>query len=170
MRLGLILRGIVREFRRTGYRGSQALFDPWYSLLREKRKWKLDFLKAILRAFTVDPAAGTCAQNDVDLARYVAENLSVLDYKTQEEVFALVSGLDRLLADAGLQTCHLLEERLDEAVKMDVDDGGEQRQGAFAPFAVPLLRRHDETYSHRRHLVPFACSSIASSVVRFAAA
>jgi hypothetical protein len=90
-----------------------------------------------LRAFALDPAAGTCTQSDIDLARYVAENLGALDYKTQEEVFATIAGLDRLLSDLGPQTCHLLEERLDtEAAMMDVDedsqmDGSKQRQRAF---------------------------------------
>lgn len=48
-------------------------------------------------------------QNDVSLARYVAEALSSIEYKTQEEPMCIISHLNACLAVAGLQVLHLLE-------------------------------------------------------------
>lgn len=39
-----------------GYRGDppQALLYRWYGLLRDKRQWRLDFLRAMTKAFSVE--------------------------------------------------------------------------------------------------------------------
>jgi cohesin loading factor subunit SCC2 len=41
----------------TGYAGEPpcALLSKWYSLMREKRQWRLDFLKAFVRGLHVEP-------------------------------------------------------------------------------------------------------------------
>ena len=106
----------------SGYRGTDppvSALASWYGLLRDKRKHKLDFVKALARAFAVDPALAV-TQDDVDLARFVADVLATLDYKTQEECFVLVAELDRALGAVGMQTSHLLRERLGD----DADDDG----------------------------------------------
>lgn len=105
-----------------GYRNLDppvSALASWYGLLRDKRKHKLDFIKALARAFAVDPALSV-TQDDVDLARFVADVLATLDFKTQEECFVLVAELDRALGAVGMQTSHLLRERLDE-----VGEGGD---------------------------------------------
>lgn len=50
---------------KIGYRLSPhptALLHRWYSLVREKRQPKLDFLKSFLRVFDVDVAVLACSQ------------------------------------------------------------------------------------------------------------
>jgi hypothetical protein len=44
---------------RIGYRGEPpvALLHYWYSLMREKRQWRLDYLKALLRGLQVEIAS-----------------------------------------------------------------------------------------------------------------
>jgi len=41
----------------SGYRNddSSALFSQWYNLLKDKRQARLDFVKALVKALTVDP-------------------------------------------------------------------------------------------------------------------
>lgn len=54
----------------TGYRLSPhptALLHRWYSLVKEKRQPKLDFLKSFLRAFDVDVAVLSCSQVRTEL-------------------------------------------------------------------------------------------------------
>lgn len=34
--------------------GHTAVFAAWYGLLKDKRQWRLDFTKALTRAFVVD--------------------------------------------------------------------------------------------------------------------
>lgn len=42
-------------------------------------------------------------QTDIDFVRYMAENLSALDYKTQEEVLTVIRHLTLVLSTAGMQ-------------------------------------------------------------------
>lgn len=42
-------------------------------------------------------------QDDVDFTRYMAENFSAFDYKTQEEVFTVIKYLTTVLSTTGTQ-------------------------------------------------------------------
>lgn len=48
------------------------------------------------------------AQDDVDFARYMAENFSSFGYKTQEEVFTVIKYLTSVLSTAGMQLVEVL--------------------------------------------------------------
>src|ERR1700761_4438402 len=85
-----------------GARSGTALLHRWFALAREKRGPKLDFLKAMVRAFDVGTALST-VQDDVDFARYMAENFAAFDYKTQEEVLLVIKSLTTVLSTAGMQ-------------------------------------------------------------------
>ncbi|KAA1473731.1 hypothetical protein DENSPDRAFT_882264 [Dentipellis sp. KUC8613] len=94
-----------------GYRIQQstpvALLQRWYSLVREKRASKLDFLKALVRVFDVHNP-GACTQDDVDFARYMAENFAAFDYKTQEEVLMVAKSATGVLSTVGMQLVETL--------------------------------------------------------------
>jgi cohesin loading factor subunit SCC2 len=90
-----------------GVRGGTALLHRWFALVREKRGPKLEFLKALVRTFDVGTSL-TTAQEDVDFARYMAENFAAFDYKTQEEVLLVVKSLTNILSTAGMQCVELL--------------------------------------------------------------
>ncbi|KAF8133417.1 hypothetical protein EV363DRAFT_1470656 [Boletus edulis] len=70
--------------------------------LREKRAPRQDFLKALVKAFDI-PTALKSSQDDVDFARYMAENFAILDYKTQEEAFTVIKHLTSILSTSGMQ-------------------------------------------------------------------
>lgn len=93
-----------------GYRTqveSAALLQRWYSLVREKRASRQDFLKALLKSFDINPSLKS-SQDDVDFARYMAENFATLDYRTQEEVITVIKHLTSVLSTAGMQVIDLL--------------------------------------------------------------
>lgn len=90
-----------------GVRGGTALLHRWFALVREKRGPKLEFLRALVRAFEVGTSL-TAAQEDVNFARYMAENFAAFDYKTQEEVLLVVKSLTTVLSTAGMQCVEAL--------------------------------------------------------------
>lgn len=94
-----------------GYRMQQniptALLQRWYSLVREKRAPRQDFLKALVKVFDVNNALKS-AQDDVDFSRYMAENFAAFDFKTQEEVFTVIKHLTSILSTAGMQLVEIL--------------------------------------------------------------
>ena len=90
-----------------GARCGTALLHRWFALAREKRGPKLDFLKAMVRAFDVGTAL-SAPQDDVDFARYMAENFAAFDYKTQEEVLLVIKSLTNVLSTAGMQCVEAL--------------------------------------------------------------
>ncbi|KAG9095820.1 Sister chromatid cohesion protein 2 [Ceratobasidium sp. UAMH 11750] len=111
-----------------GYRLSPhptALLHRWYSLVREKRQPKLDFLKSFLRAFDVDVAVLSCSQEHLDLVRYIAENVSAFDYKTQEEILTVIRHLTHVLSVAGMHIVEILSQeqrkREESGTAMEVD-------------------------------------------------
>ncbi|KAG6849921.1 hypothetical protein H0H93_003632 [Arthromyces matolae] len=98
-----ITSGPVRGFRSQN--PPVALLQRWYFLVREKRPTRQDFLKALIKVFQESPA-NQATQDDVDFTRYMAENFSAFDYKTQEEVFTVIKYLTVVLSTTGV---HLLE-------------------------------------------------------------
>ncbi|KAG6888734.1 hypothetical protein C0995_006386 [Termitomyces sp. Mi166 len=92
--------GPVRGFR--AQTPPVALLQRWYFLVREKRATRQDFLKALVKVFQEIPA-NRVTQDDVDFTRYMAENFSAFDYKTQEEVFTVIRYLTIVLSTTGMQ-------------------------------------------------------------------
>ncbi|KAI6129687.1 hypothetical protein EDD16DRAFT_1689919 [Pisolithus croceorrhizus] len=79
-----------------------ALLQRWYSLVREKRTPRQDFLKALVKSFDIPPSLKS-TQSDIDFVRYMAENFAMLDYKTQEEVLTVIKHLTSILSTSGMQ-------------------------------------------------------------------
>ncbi|KAF6755969.1 protein rad9 [Ephemerocybe angulata] len=79
-----------------------ALLQRWYSLVREKRQSRQDFLKAMVKGFSDNKDYKT-TQYDVDFTRYMAENFATFEYKTQEEVFTVINFLTKELSTTGVQ-------------------------------------------------------------------
>ncbi|EIN12396.1 hypothetical protein PUNSTDRAFT_118258 [Punctularia strigosozonata HHB-11173 SS5] len=93
-----------------GYRmqpGPTALLQSWYSHVREKRATRQEFLKAMVKVFEVNSSFAT-TQDDVEFTRYMTENFSAFDYKTQEEVLTIIKSLTSILSTAGMQLLEVL--------------------------------------------------------------
>ncbi|KAF8158512.1 hypothetical protein B0H34DRAFT_797892 [Crassisporium funariophilum] len=84
-----------------------ALLQRWYSHVREKRPTRQDFLKSLVKVFQENSASQT-TQDDVNYARYMAENFATFDYKTLEEVFTVIKYLTSVLSTTGMQLLEII--------------------------------------------------------------
>ncbi|KAI0823297.1 hypothetical protein BC628DRAFT_1504458 [Trametes gibbosa] len=96
--------GAIKGYRMSP--GPSALLQRWYSLAREKRATRQDFLRALVKVFDVE--LGKSSQDDVDFTRYMAENFASFDYKTQEEPLTVIKSLTAVLSTAGMQLVETL--------------------------------------------------------------
>ncbi|KAF9457433.1 hypothetical protein BDZ94DRAFT_1326256 [Collybia nuda] len=100
----------VAEKPTRGFRmqpAPSALLQRWYSLVREKRPTRQDFLKSLVKVFHENPSHQS-TQDDIDFTRYMAENFSAFDYKTQEEVFTVIKYLTTVLSTTGTQLLEII--------------------------------------------------------------
>ncbi|KIL61369.1 hypothetical protein M378DRAFT_26115 [Amanita muscaria Koide BX008] len=95
----------VQGFRRQPI--PTALLQCWYTLVREKRPTRQDFLKSLVKVFQDNPSYQS-SQDDVDFMRYMAENFATLEYKTQEEVLTVIKHLTAILSTTGMQILELI--------------------------------------------------------------
>ncbi|KAI0350346.1 hypothetical protein OH77DRAFT_1593607 [Trametes cingulata] len=96
--------GAVKGYRMTP--SPSAVLQRWYSLAREKRATRQDFLRALVKVFDVE--LGKSSQDDVDFTRYMAENFASFEYKTQEEPLTVIKSLTAVLSTAGMQLVETL--------------------------------------------------------------
>ena len=68
----------------------------------------MDFIRTITKSFDVDSTKLSSRQEDVDFVRFIVENLSAFDYKTQEEVLAVIRAATHVLSVAGMQMMEIL--------------------------------------------------------------
>lgn len=89
---------------RLGFRIAQntptALLHGWYSLVREKRPARLEFLRAMSKVFDMQEAT---TQHDIYFARYMADNIACFEYKVQEDVLTMAKHLTSVLSTSGAQ-------------------------------------------------------------------
>ena len=78
-----------------------ALLQRWYSLVREKRPTRQDFLKSLVKVYQ-ERQNYASSQEDVDFARYMTENFAAFEYKTQEEVLTIIRCLTDVLSTTGM--------------------------------------------------------------------
>ncbi|KAJ7719905.1 sister chromatid cohesion C-terminus-domain-containing protein [Mycena metata] len=139
-----------------------ALLQRWYSLVREKRPARQEFLKSLVKVFHLgrqDPSRPApvrqdeASQDDVDFARYMAENFSSFEYKTQEEVITVIKDLTAVLSVDGtrlleiISPSHLLSHlRAPEPMEVDAqEDGSDKRplmRASVIIGMVMLLKAH----------------------------
>ncbi|EJF61054.1 hypothetical protein DICSQDRAFT_170603 [Dichomitus squalens LYAD-421 SS1] len=138
-----------------------ALLHRWYTLAREKRATRQDFLRALVKVFDVE--LGKSSQDDIDFTRYMSENFASFEYKTQEEVLTVTKSLTSVLSTTGMQLVEILSpshlitqlhgpDHLPQTpvapvapeMAMDVDTGTLQIAQSKPPHAVlPPARCHD---------------------------
>jgi hypothetical protein len=77
-------------------------------LVKEKRQTRLDFIRTVTKAFDVDSTKLSATHDEVQFVRFVVENLSAFDYKTQEEVLAVIRAVTNVLSVSGMQMMEIL--------------------------------------------------------------
>ncbi|KAG0048551.1 Sister chromatid cohesion protein 2 [Gryganskiella cystojenkinii] len=77
-----------------------ALLDTMYSLAGDKRQTRNALLSGLVKVLDVDLTVPD-VQVDGDYARFIAENLAYLQYRTMEEVYLVIFYLNRIIASTG---------------------------------------------------------------------
>ncbi|BEI91569.1 uncharacterized protein CcaverHIS019_0403890 [Cutaneotrichosporon cavernicola] len=97
------LHGVSSEV--FGGRRGRAALGGWYGLLVEKRSWRLEFLRALTKAFDFD--VETSDTIDPQFVLYVAENLCLFDYQLQEEPMLVIQALSHVVRDGASTANHI---------------------------------------------------------------
>ncbi|CAG8468626.1 1853_t:CDS:10 [Ambispora gerdemannii] len=92
-----------------GQQQPEALLNPMYSLLKEKRQRRNDFLTTLVRTFDFDLKRTDESKVDVHFCKFVTENLATIDYKTIEEVLQVIYSINRVLSVVGISIHHSLQ-------------------------------------------------------------
>ncbi|POW11268.1 hypothetical protein PSTT_05463 [Puccinia striiformis] len=87
----------------------RSVLASWYTLLSEKRVWRLAFLKALIKSFSIDAQADKVDRNTVGFQQYLAEALLTLELKTEEEAMVLIESLNCSVGSSAYQTLQLLD-------------------------------------------------------------
>ncbi|KAJ6466251.1 hypothetical protein C8R45DRAFT_1021008 [Mycena sanguinolenta] len=131
-----------------------ALLQRWYSLVREKRVTRQEFLKALVKVFNL-PRHDEATQLEVDFTRYMAENFSAFEYKTQEEVVTVIKELTVVLSVDGTRLLelvspshllsHLRPTAAPETMQGDEQDNRPRMRASVMIGMVMLLKAHLKT-------------------------
>ncbi|KAI8137408.1 sister chromatid cohesion C-terminus-domain-containing protein [Fennellomyces sp. T-0311] len=88
----------------NGYRVSggdtkyDALFGLAFSIIKQKKKAKMDFLSSLLKPFKFDMKETSADDLDVHYLRFLADNIITLDLTQSDEVFLLLYQINRIQA------------------------------------------------------------------------
>ncbi|MBW0481416.1 hypothetical protein O181_021131 [Austropuccinia psidii MF-1] len=96
----------------TGYltNPTRSVMGAWYQLLNEKRTWRTDFLKTLIKSFSLDPHSSNHSQKAISFHRYLAEGLITLDFKSEEEVMLVIESINENIGQSAYHTLHLLQD------------------------------------------------------------
>ncbi|KAH9819910.1 sister chromatid cohesion C-terminus-domain-containing protein [Melampsora americana] len=126
-----VMREVYEFYSRTnssvsGYFGTPArsVIAPWYTLLSQKRTWRLDLIKSLVKSFSVDPLSSTVEIDNqtIDFNRFLCEAILTIDFKTQEEVLTLVNALNSILGQYAYQALDVLEGSMTMKMLDDEDE------------------------------------------------
>ncbi|EGF99550.1 uncharacterized protein MELLADRAFT_118268 [Melampsora larici-populina 98AG31] len=131
-----VMREVYKFYSRTsssvsGYfdNPARSVIAPWYTLLSQKRTWRLDLIRSLIKSFSVDPLSSTVEIDDstIDFNRFLCEAILTIDFKTQEEVLTLVNALNLILGQYAYQALDVLEggmtmKMLDEEDEDDLEN------------------------------------------------
>ncbi|KAF0521889.1 ARM repeat-containing protein [Gigaspora margarita] len=92
----------------------EALLNPMYSLLKDKRKSRTDFLVSVVKTFDFDLKKCDESKVDVGFCKFVAENLATIDYKTIEEVLHVIYLINRVLSVVAISVLHSVQNNIQE--------------------------------------------------------
>ncbi|THH23071.1 hypothetical protein EUX98_g8109 [Antrodiella citrinella] len=146
-----IVSGIVQGYRMNPT--PTALLQRWYSLVREKRASRQDFLKALIKVFDIEMSSSIF--DDVAFSRYMAENFATFDYKSQEEVLTVIKYLTAVLSTTGMQVVEIFSPS--NLLSQLHADGRTET----VPEGAAMVSRPAFDISH----FPMLCSSVIVAII-----
>lgn len=123
-----ILRKFYLIYHTIGYdkRGGDSKMDSvlgiTYSVLKDKKRPKLDFLSALIKPFAFDLKSSDPEDIDINYLKYLAENIFTLDLGNTEEVLHIVYAMDRMLMTLGADLLSYIHFLKKQGIIMPVTD------------------------------------------------
>lgn len=119
-----------------------------YSIVREKRPKRNEFLMNMVKSFDLELTVGNEASLDLDFCKFVAENLASLDYKTQEEVLHIIFYINRVLSVTAETISRYVQEHEDEDESVDVNEAERylMAKASVSMSILILLRKYLKTH------------------------
>ncbi|CAG8487296.1 8961_t:CDS:10 [Diversispora eburnea] len=102
----------------------EALLNSMYSLLKDKRKSRNDFLISVVKTFDFDLKKCEETKVDIGFCKFVAENLATIDYKTIEEVLHVIYLINRVLSVVAISVLHSIQKNT-QFNNMVLDNSGD---------------------------------------------
>ncbi|KAI8576239.1 hypothetical protein K450DRAFT_274906 [Umbelopsis ramanniana AG] len=99
----------------------EALLQPMYSQIREKRKFRNDFLFGIVNLFDLEAHQESQQSTDIYFYRFIVQNLVGLRFKIVEEPLSVIYAINKILSTTAMN----LMSSLNLAIEVDGED--EQR-------------------------------------------
>ncbi|KAI8375292.1 sister chromatid cohesion C-terminus-domain-containing protein [Choanephora cucurbitarum] len=104
----------------------EPLLGLTFSILKEKKKIKFDFLLSLIKPFDFDMKSTANEDIQLDYLKYLGENMMALDLATSDEVLHMVYVMDRILMTLGadlLSYVHYLKKQgIIQPVDFDDDE------------------------------------------------
>ncbi|KAF9156205.1 Sister chromatid cohesion protein 2 [Linnemannia schmuckeri] len=124
---------------------SVALICHMYNLVSDKRQPRNTLLSGLVKVLEVDLTSSN-VEIDGNYARFIAENLAYLDYKTMEEVLLVIFHLNRIIAGSGMTLLHSLTEMSSRSrVSASDDDSSSKMSNGKAPKRGKRAANQDTT-------------------------
>lgn len=109
-----------------GKRGGDAKVDPvlglTFSVLKDKKRPKFDFLGALVKPFNFDLKNSDPEDIDINYLKYLAENAITLDLSTTDEVLNMVYYMDRTLMTLGADLLSYIQFLKKQGILKRIDD------------------------------------------------
>lgn len=96
----------------------EALLQPMYSQIREKRKFRNDFLFGIVNLFDLEAQQQNHRSTDIYFYRFIVQNLVGLRYKIVEEPLSVIYAMNKILSTTAMN----LMSSLNLAIEVDDED------------------------------------------------
>ncbi|PWN32821.1 uncharacterized protein FA14DRAFT_162087 [Meira miltonrushii] len=123
----------------------RSVLQPWYDIIldHQPKQARMDILAAFIKAFDVQPSTSECSQSEVQRARFMAEAISVLDFKMMDEVQLILDNLQEILNLSGEQVRVFAMEEIevdgeDERDEDELDEEEIDRVIAFGRMSMIL--------------------------------
>ncbi|KAH8548086.1 hypothetical protein BGW37DRAFT_523737 [Umbelopsis sp. PMI_123] len=120
----------------------EALLQPMYSQIREKRKFRNDFLFGTVNLFDLEAHQDDQQSLDIYFYRFVVQNLVGLRYKSIEEPLSVIYAINKVLSTTGMN--------LISSLNLEVDLSEENEEGNLRSERTKRRRQRNETKKKRK--------------------
>lgn len=111
-------------------------FSYFYHFMKNNRASKRKFLLGVTKTIDFKPTdKAQDLDNHIKYLGFVANSLSTLPFYSQEEVYTVLYGLDKVIAGTGVNVTHLVELAIEEVERRQNGNGPQKKTENWAQIA-----------------------------------